>query len=164
MPYFHSTACLELWFIRSLACRGHFLSAVLKSLHRNTDWREEKGKKESNFRRGRRPGGTMEIDGRRELSEHDVLNRKPGTRCYCPQERVSCSSQWFLGTGHKNNQGQADFWRKRCHCTSSARQAPDDARLSPPAFEMYPLHQAVEGILITGNLSLYRKWTELHLI
>lgn len=22
MPYFHSTACLELWFVRSLACRG----------------------------------------------------------------------------------------------------------------------------------------------
>lgn len=25
MPYFPGVACLELWFIRSLACRGHFL-------------------------------------------------------------------------------------------------------------------------------------------
>lgn len=40
MPYFHSTACLELWFVRSLACRGHFLPTVLESLYQNTDWQE----------------------------------------------------------------------------------------------------------------------------
>lgn len=49
MPYFHSTACLELWFVRSLACRGHFLLTVLESLYQNTDWQERRGESEGGY-------------------------------------------------------------------------------------------------------------------
>lgn len=63
MPYFHSTACLELWFVRSLACRGHFLPTVLESLYQNTDWQERRGewakKKELDVRGGRREWGIL---------------------------------------------------------------------------------------------------------
>lgn len=46
MPYFHSAACLELRFVRSLACRGHFLLTVLEvTVPKHWLAREERGEK-----------------------------------------------------------------------------------------------------------------------
>lgn len=152
MPYFHSTACLELWFVRSLAWRGHFLSAVLESLYHNTDWQERKGEKEKKKMFGEREEEWKMIV--EELSEDDVLNRKARNRGVIFHRNmfllisliefyalvhsvfllILCLTQRFplLCLSKTETTKLRLIFTKHCLCTCSAWQAPDDAQLSTP--------------------------------
>lgn len=170
MPYFHSTACLELWFVRSLAWRGHFLSAVLESLYHNTDWQERKGEKEKKkdvWRERRR----VENDCGGIKWRWCIEQKSQEQRCYLPQEHVSFNfSHWVLCTGpfslsthsvshtevsaslslkNRNNQAQADFLENTAfaHVQHDKLQMMLNSQLL-----LYPFQQPVEGIPITANL------------